>query len=631
MDEKWPIDPTAQEWETIVATDAERRRARQAPYDPITGEGACGERVRCGEVWLPAQLVEAVPQFATLDETSQRLVRIRYDFEYWCAIAVVIKDKLTGRNVPFRLNRPQRRLLATMEAMRVARRPIRVILLKARQWGGSTLVQIYMAWFQLVLHEGWNSLICGHLRTTARAIKHIYKRLLTHYPTDLVDEGTKPAFTNFEGSNTVQQLTPGGSLVIMGTARSEDAVRGYDIAMAHLSEVAFWQHTTMHDPDDVIRSVCGAIALEPDTIIVLESTANGVGSMFHNEWLRARAGLSDKEPVFVPWHEIEIYRREVDDARQLWREMDEYERELWRSGCTLDEINWYHHKRREYSSHSMMMAEYPSNDIEAFVNSGHCVFDLTQLDRLRTTCLIPAAVGDIEADFQTTRNVHFVPMHKGPLQVWAQPVAGAMGRYLATVDVGGRSDKADWSVIAVWDLHDRRTERPEIVAQWRGHIDHDLLAWKAAQLARYYSNALLVIESNTLETEQTEADSGNYILDVLARAYPHLYRRMGRHRQRLPGFQTNRKTKREAIYRLVAAVRDGTYVERDAAAVDEMSCYQLDAAGRFGAMPGKHDDILMTRAIGLWVIQEIAPLRPAPTAEEKDALMGLVSGGRVKT
>ncbi|MBR5241403.1 MAG: hypothetical protein IKW05_05650, partial [Muribaculaceae bacterium] len=61
---------------------------------------------------------------------------------------VRIKNKMGDGDIPFKLNRPQRRLLAEMEEMRIKGKPIRIILLKARQWGGSTLVQIYMAWIQ---------------------------------------------------------------------------------------------------------------------------------------------------------------------------------------------------------------------------------------------------------------------------------------------------------------------------------------------------------------------------------------------------------------------------------------------------------------------------------------------------
>ena len=60
-------------------------------------------------------------------------------------------------------------------------------------------------------------------------------------------------------------------------------------------------------------------------------------------------------------------------------------------------------------------------------------------------------------------------------------------RYLTVVDVGGRSAKSDWSVIVVFDrLFMAEGGKPVVVDQWYGHIDIDLLAWKAAQIAAYY-------------------------------------------------------------------------------------------------------------------------------------------------
>ena len=141
-----------------------------------------------------------------------------------------------------------------MEGQRVAGRPVRVILLKARQWGGSTLVQLYMAWMQIVRHTGWNSLICGHLHVTSKSIKRMYNLLLRHYPRELLDEEAPPRFTKLEGQPNVQQIETRDCLVLTGSSRSEDMARGYDISMAHLSEVAFWKTSAMHNPDDVVRS-----------------------------------------------------------------------------------------------------------------------------------------------------------------------------------------------------------------------------------------------------------------------------------------------------------------------------------------------------------------------------------------
>ena len=120
-----------------------------------------------------------------MDNAVQRYME---DFPRWCEECVTVIDKLTGAPVPFRLNAPQRRVAAVMEGQRRQGRPIRLILLKARQWGGSTLVQVYMAWMQMVRHRGWNSLICGHVKDASANIRGMYSMLLREYPASLKGE-----------------------------------------------------------------------------------------------------------------------------------------------------------------------------------------------------------------------------------------------------------------------------------------------------------------------------------------------------------------------------------------------------------------------------------------------------------
>ena len=590
-----------------ILAENERRLSRLADerYDPLTGVGCCGDRVEVDGCRLPRSLLVQYPAYLSLDQAERERLRLREDFEYWCVRCATIKDKMSSRNVPFVLNRPQRRLLAVMEGQRAAGKPVRVILLKARQWGGSTLVQMYLAWMQLVRHTGWNSLICGHLHATSKGIKRMYNLLLRNYPRDQLDGDERLRFSKLEGQPNVQQIEARDCLIITSSARSEDAVRGYDIAMAHLSEVAFWQDSMMHSPDDVVRSVCGSVALKPDTVIVLESTANGVGDYFHNEWLRATMGDSDKAPVFVPWHEIDIYSMPVDDPQALWEQMDEYEHKLWEDGCTLEQVNWYHHKRKEYRGQEMMMAEYPTTASEAFIATGSCPFLPDDLDRLETGCsMTPVFTGDIQGDGlkgeEAKRDIHLVKDAAGLLKVWELPERNTAVRvkYITVVDVGGRSPGSDYSVIAVWRVGDNRRKHA-IVAQWRGHIDHDLLAWKSMQLAMYYNKALLAVESNTLTNEAARAGQSDYILHEVRMVYGNVYLREG-HKL---GFHTNVKTKGMAIAHLIAAVRDNKYVERDVEAVNEMRDYE-DHNGKYSARTGKHDDILMTRAIGLYLLHD---------------------------
>ena len=265
--------------------------------------------------------------------------RCREDFAYWAERCVRIKDKMSGRMVPFRLNAPQRRVAAVFERERQAGRPIRVIMLKARQWGGSTLVQMYMAWIQSCHRRNWHSLICAHVKDTAAGIRGMYTKLLANYPENLWDGDEKPQFRPYERAQNVREISGRGCRVTIGSSENQEAVRGADYSMAHLSETAFWPSTLTRTPGRFIRAVCGAIALIPYSLIVMESTANGVGNYFHSEWIRCKEGRGDKHAVFVPWYEIEMNRAAVADPAALAASLDDYETGLWNLGLDLEQKN----------------------------------------------------------------------------------------------------------------------------------------------------------------------------------------------------------------------------------------------------------------------------------------------------
>lgn len=588
--------------QALAAENRSRNEGLQVPYDPLTGEGCCGERRLvsvpvAGEVWLPVPMLDEVPFDMLSDELTYQKTRIKYDFEYWCATCATVRDKVSGRNVKLRLNAPQRHVLADLERQRLAGKGVRMILLKARQWGGSTLVLMYMAWIQLVLRRNWNSIICGHKRSTSSVIKGMYTKLLQHYPKQLLDDDKPLEFKTFEGNTNAKIITGRDCLVLMGTAQVDDVVRGYDIAMAHMSEVAFWPSSTMRNPEDVMRSVDGSLLVGGLTVEVLESTANGIGNYFHNEWLLSVNGETDKHAVFIPWYEIEIYRLPVDEAEiaDLWKNFDDYERNLWRIGCTLEMIKWYHEKRKSYQSHHKMMAEFPTNSTEAFSTSGRCVFSLSRLDAMRTQCCEPLAKGELK---KVNGKWRIIDEGKPRLKVWKMPTTDMLeSKYVVGVDIGGRSASADYSVISVIDCHDRICET---VAQWRGHIDHDLLIEKAIAIASFYNQALLVVESNTLETHASDGKSA-YLLRRLKDEYSNVFRRKTEPHGFRVGFQTNVLTKAQVVNHLVTMVREGLLVEHDSDAIDEMSWFEERLGGGFGAIDGKHDDMVMSRGIALLV------------------------------
>ncbi len=151
----------------------------------------------------------------------------------------MITDKISSRDIPFRLNRPQRRLAALLEAERRAGHPLRLIMLKARQWGGSTLIQIYFARIQIIHCRGWNSLICAHVKDTSATIRGMYSRLLARYPEEYWEEEVKPEFRPFERMTNTRVIPGRECKVTVCSSENQEATRGRDYALAHLSEVAF--------------------------------------------------------------------------------------------------------------------------------------------------------------------------------------------------------------------------------------------------------------------------------------------------------------------------------------------------------------------------------------------------------
>lgn len=657
-----------------ILQENERRRAIVfAPFNPITGEGSIGQRVAftisdypIHTQYLPVEMmdepfvkslskagsVDAFIRDALIlpvtdeahDKVVEEFIRIRqkHDYPFWAAMFAYIKRKGGGTDVLFRLNRPQRKLIKRLEKMRKAGKPIRLILLKARQWGGSTAIQIYMAWLQLVHEVGLNSLIIAHQGTGSDEIKDMFDRMIKSYPVEMLHElgdayaPNEPKMVGVGKSGNIFRVPQRNCKIKIGTAERPNSCRGGDYNLVHLSEVALWKETDGKKPEDIVRSACSGILLRPYTMIVYESTPNGVGNFFHKEYLAAKKGLSQFEAMFVAWFEIEQYELPFENeaekyefAKKLFanrrNEEIKSDREepctylwrLWEKGATLEAIHWYVSERSKYTNHGDMASEYPSDDIEAFTYSGRKVFSSEDVEQFRPACRAPRWIGEIygsaDEGEKAIEGLRFKKEADGRLFMWhdveRSDIEEVTDRYLVVVDVcKGHTKNADFADILVIDrLFMMDGEPPVVAAEWHGHIDMDKLSWKATQVAAYYNNALLVIESNTLETNNTKGEA-EYILTLIHEVYGRqLYARKQSAediRQGLPkkyGYHTNPLTKKVVIYNLKVVIRERLYIEREEACLDEYLTYVETENNVFEAMEGYHDDRLMTRAIGMQV------------------------------
>ncbi len=664
----------------LLAENDRRNEIMFAKFDPVTGEGSIGKRVRVSIAdfaipvqWLPVEmmdipLVKKLVKAGSIDKflssvmhvepndddfikVSRTLIRLRYkhDFPFWTATLVYIHNKDAGKDVLFRLWYPQRILVSRFEAKRKAGLPIRLILLKARQWGGSTTVQLYMAWLQFFHKKGLNSLIIAHQGTASDEIKDMFDLMIKKHPVEFLHKlgevysENEPKLVGVGKSGSTYRVPQRDCKIKVGTAERPNGCRGGAYSLVHLSEVGLWKKTEGKSPEDIVRSACSGILARPYTMIVMESTADGVGTYFDAEYTAAADPTvkSQFEALFISWFQIEHYSRPFDSAEELrafakwlWEnrnnaytpsnreESGRYLWSLWEKGATLEAIHWYIYERAGKNDFAVMAAEFPSDDVEAFVHAGTMVFDKYLVKQFESYCRKPKFVGEVYADAdegeEALSNLRFREDRQGLLSIWAMPEKfddyEVTDRYLTVVDVGGRSNKADWSVIVVFDRLSMidGSEPPSVVAQWYGHCDIDRLAWRAAQIAAFYNDSLLVIESNTLETHDKErqvegGDQSQYILNQISDIYPNLYARKQSEdeiREGAPrkyGFHTNVATKPMIISTLVKVIRERLYIERDKRCLDEYDTYERKPNGAYGAIVGKHDDLLMTRAIGLHI------------------------------
>ena len=664
----------------LLAENDRRNEIMFAKFDPVTGEGSIGKRVRVSIAdfaipvqWLPVEmmdipLVKKLVKAGSIDKflssvmhvepndddfikVSRTLIRLRYkhDFPFWTATLVYIHNTDAGKDVLFRLWYPQRILVSRFEAKRKAGLPIRLILLKARQWGGSTTVQLYMAWLQFFHKKGLNSLIIAHQGTASDEIKDMFDLMIKKHPVEFLHKlgevysENEPKLVGVGKSGSTYRVPQRDCKIKVGTAERPNGCRGGAYSLVHLSEVGLWKKTEGKSPEDIVRSACSGILARPYTMIVMESTADGVGTYFDAEYTAAADPTvkSQFEALFISWFQIEHYSRPFDSAEELrafakwlWEnrnnaytpsnreESGRYLWSLWEKGATLEAIHWYIYERAGKNDFAVMAAEFPSDDVEAFVHAGTMVFDKYLVKQFEPYCRKPKFVGEVYADAdegeEALSNLRFREDRQGLLSIWAMPEKfddyEVTDRYLTVVDVGGRSNKADWSVIVVFDRLSMidGSEPPSVVAQWYGHCDIDRLAWRAAQIAAFYNDSLLVIESNTLETHDKErqvegGDQSQYILNQISDIYPNLYARKQSEdeiREGAPrkyGFHTNVATKPMIISTLVKVIRERLYIERDKRCLDEYDTYERKPNGAYGAIVGKHDDLLMTRAIGLHI------------------------------
>ena len=570
------------------------------------------------------------PTEENLDMFEMELMEARmfYDYEYFAAVCITIGDKRSKKDIPLILNKGQRILTEAFESQRRSHTPIRIILDKARQWGGSTDTEAYMFWLQTYHYQNWHSAIITKVNSQAVNIRAMITKMVNNFPSEIAGLSIKA----FEGMQNTKIIPERGCRITVASAESPENLRSFDFAMLHMSEVATWPDTPSKSGDDLAQSLNSTVPYEEGTMIVMESTAKGVGGYFHDEWLSScdkdNHSEGKKIPVFVPWFMIEMYKTPVRDYNKFIATMTDYNWWQFEQGATLEGINWYNnYKKANRYSDFQMKSEFPTTADESFQSKSGKYFSDFMIDSLRRTCSEPLFIGDIKGDAvigeESMDNLyleHNDSLIDGSLKIWIYPDKDKerliKHRFVVVVDIGGLSYKSDNSVISVFDRKGLLDSHGYIerAAIWYGHIDHDILAWKAAQIATYYNDALLVIESNTIDTKDKksgdiayEGDHSYTVLNEIGDVYKNMYMRLSSPEKSKTtptlkyGWHMNRKTKYQAYDAYKNGIRDDLYIEHCHEAVNEASTLLLSTRGQIEAMKGRRDDMQDTTAVGFYI------------------------------
>lgn len=540
---------------------------------------------------------------------------IKDDFYIYCERNLMIQDKLSGRIVPFQLNWAQKLLVERVLADIASGKPVRYIILKARQMGLSTVIEALCYWWTTT-HKHIKSVIIAHETEASGNLYSMFKRYFdnshpTFQPTRKYNNKKELVF---DVEDSVKEhyakegkAPPGLGSEIKTLVAKEGKGRSATIHFFHGSEVAFWEAKA-----DVVSSAVQAVPMTSNTFAFLESTANGVGGYFYDEWQAAVKGESTFRPLFFAWHEhseyelpgsVEYYDEEEQELLEIFEEKG-YPREVWDR-----KILWRREKKKDFRTDPQKFyQEYPKDDDEAFLASGRPVFDTRLLKKMEDYAHKNKShiFGEIVANPDPTSKKKFVfnqiPSHfedqdASPLKVWDLPEEGET--YSVGVDVSegklnveSADKKNDYSVIDVTRNSDLKT-----VARWRGHIDPDLLGAVVFAIGTFYHTALVGVEVNNhgLTTVQ----------HLRNRFYRNLYMRKNspenqfEERTALMGWKTDRKTKPLMINNLVQAIRENDIIDLDIVFIRECMTYVRDDQGFTNAQEGMYDDTVVAKAISL--------------------------------
>ena len=435
------------------------------------------------------------------------------------------------------------------------RRGERNIVLKARQMGLTTWVAARF-FLKTITHPGTLTLEVAHTQEAAEEIFRIVHRFVDYLPEELREGPLRTSRANVR--QIVFPVMDAQYRVV--TAGDRNAGRGLTVQNLHCSELARWPG----DPAETLAGLRAAMVsgLGSGAELIVESTPDGVGGCFHEEWQKARETGMVRH--FFPWWMEWRYRATAADETSLTDE----ERDLMaRKRLSLEQIGFRRQIRADFRG--LARQEYAEDSRSCFLASGDSVFELEAIEKRIETATEP---------IEKRRN--------GDLEIWLPPIRGK--QYLVAVDPAGGGSEGDYSAAEVLEL-----ETGLQCAEFAGHAGGLELARLVTDLAKEYNQAWLVVERNN-------HGSGVLALIETACGYGRIYKQNG-----LAGWLTTTASRPTALGKLDAGLVETPECFQSRRLLAECRSFVRRPDGGSGARPGTHDDRVMAMAIGLGARAEL--------------------------
>ena len=530
---------------------------------------------------------------------QQELRRILFeDHGAFCERTLKIRNK-GGVGVPARLSPMGERLWRTVTECRAKGRPSWIIVLKPRQSFTSTAVaSIFFR--EVAFNPGQRADIVADVQKNTQNIYDYYLQFVDSYNEQpLACDGYQIDQPKIVKRNEGEIAWENSSRIKCQTARSGESGRSFSSRYLHLSEFAFYLK-----PARFMTGLMQTLPDDPGTIALIESTANGVGGEFHEQWQLATDQQSGSEwvAVFMGWHEHPEYTKPLrDSARQFQDTLSHAEIDLIRTyRLTLEQLHWRRWciTNKCKGSVKRFQQEYPICPEEAFLTSGSTVFDMAHIARMPRE--EPPMVGRLEEVLiGVRRELQFVPQEDGYLSVWKRPAKNRL--YLAGADTsegidaaeeGSGTEDSDYSVANFIDQH-----TGEQVARMRGRFVPQYFAELVYHVARWYNWCYLVPEAKNTGLA--------FIGELLRLGYPSelIFRRQHNPNVTRPptihelGWVTTSSSKPVLVSALDACLREHSLLIHDPITLQELRTFVRKSDGKTEASTGCHDDEVISMAL----------------------------------